>query len=695
MVPIDGVSREEGRWYPRELSWLAFNERVLQEAEDPEVPVVQRVRYLGIFSNNLDEFFRVRVADVRRLIAFGDPDKREDYKALLAEIQQRVRELEQRFDKAYRNLLRVLREHGIYLVDEKQLDAEQSQFIEEFFAQQVLPELEPVLLEDKRPIPHLTDESIYLAVQILSGEERRYAMIEIPTQRLDRFIEIPRKKKRQKKVYIVLDNIIRHCMNRVFRGVIPIDSSESYTIKFTRDAELALDEGISQSLIDKMTSSLKRRKRGDPVRFIYDSSMPEAMLEYLTRRFNLSKYDHMAPGGRYHNSKDFMGFPNVGAPELEVAPLPPIPVPALSRCVNIFSCIRDADVLLYYPYHSFSHITEFVQTAAIDPQVYDIKICLYRVASNSRIIDALLNAVANNKRVTAVVELQARFDEEANISWARRLTDGGVNVIFGIPGLKVHGKLILISRREDGETRYYGHVGTGNFNEKTARLYTDFSLLTYNQEIGADIANVFDFVQYTYHRHEYRHLLVSPHSSRPGLVALIDREIEHALAGRTARMMLKCNNLVDVQLINKLYEASRAGVDVRLIIRGMCSLVPGVKGTSENIRVISIVDRFLEHPRVYSFYNNGDPIYYIGSADLMTRNIDFRVEVCCPVYDPAAKQVIQDILDQQWHDNVKARLIDATQSNARVERGKNAPLRSQTTIYRYLSDGKLPRYPQP
>jgi polyphosphate kinase len=336
-----------------------------------------------------------------------------------------------------------------------------------------------------------------------------------------------------------------------------------------------------------------------------------------------------------------------------------------------------------------------VQTAAIDPQVYDIKICLYRVASNSRIIDALLNAVANNKRVTAVVELQARFDEEANISWARRLTDGGVNVIFGIPGLKVHGKLILISRREDGETRYYSHVGTGNFNEKTARLYTDFSLLTYNQEIGADIANVFDFVQYTYHRHDYRHLLVSPHSSRTGLVALIDREIEHALAGRTARMMLKCNNLVDVQLINKLYEASRAGVDIRLIIRGMCSLVPGVKGTSENIRVISIVDRFLEHPRVYSFYNNGDPIYYIGSADLMTRNIDFRVEVCCPVYDPGAKQVIQDILDQQWHDNVKARLIDATQSNARVERGKNPPLRSQTTIYRYLSEGKLPRYPQP
>jgi len=680
---------------PREISWLSFNARVLQEAADPTVPVIERLRYLGIFSNNSDEFFRVRVAEVRRYITVSSGSTRQQYKDLLVNIQQRVSELQGEFDRVYAEVLLELRKRRIYMVNETQLDAGQAEFVQNYFSETVLPQLEPILLSDNHVVHGLTDESIYLAVDVKSGEDYNYALLEVPTDRLNRFVEIPRRKDKAGKVFIVLDNIIRFCLPQVFRGVVPVDEVSAYTIKFSRDAELEIDAGISESLIEKLESSLKARRKAEAVRFVYDEAMPERLLNYLAMRFKVGKYDSMISGGRYHNSKDFMSFPNVGPKFLEFKPLPTISLPRMHQPGSIFSKIREQDVFLYYPYHPFDYVTDLLKTAALDPHVTDIKICLYRVAKISRIVDALINAVQNGKRVLAVVELQARFDEEANISWAERLTEAGIRVIFGIPGLKVHSKLILIERNEEGVRRYYSHVGTGNFNEKTAHLYTDFSLLTYDQVIGEDLHNVFDFLQFNYKRPHYGKLLVSPHTSRSGLVALMDREIKSARSGYPARMILKCNSLVDHDMSMKLYEAGDAGVEIQLIVRGMCALLPGMKGVSDNIRGISIVDRYLEHPRTYVFYNRGKPEYYIGSADLMTRNLDHRVEVLCPIEDPQAKQVIQDILDQQWHDNVKARALDSEQNNKRVQRrGKVTKIRSQETIHRYLSTGKLPRYPK-
>ena len=697
LTPIEELlaDLDEPNSYPRELSWLSFNARVLQEAQDKEVPLIQRVRYLGIFSNNLDEFFRVRVAEVRRLISLSSGKRHQRAEKLLAAIQYRVLLLQQDFEVIYAKLLRELARKGVYLINETQLQDDQLAFVEAFFHSKVLPELEPILLRDDQPIPNLADESLYLAVDIDTNSGPQYALLEVPTNRLGRFIEIPGRKGGKGRVFIVLDNIIRACLPQVFRGVFEIDAVSAYCFKFSRDAELEIDASINESLITKMASGLKQRRRADAVRFVFDEQIPKRMLDYLRKRFGFGRYDSMIPGARYHNSKDFMSFPNAGSKTLEFKSLPTIPVDRLDTEGSIFTAIREQDVFLYYPYHPFDYLLDVLKTAALDPNVVTIRICLYRVAKNSRVVDALVNAKDNGKAVQVVVELAARFDEQANIAWAQRLTDAGIEVIFGIPGLKVHSKLFLIERRESQKLCYYSHIGTGNFNENTARLYTDFSLLTFDQSIGRDVAKVFDFLKYNYRRPEYEQLLVSPHSSRPGLMAMIDREIKHARDGYRAEIILKCNNIVDPQFSSKLYEASQAGVEIRLIVRGMCSLTPGVPGLSENIQAISIVDRYLEHARVYVFHNRGRPDYYFGSADLMTRNIDFRVEVLCPLRDPEAQKTVQDILDQQWHDNVKARQINIEQDNAPLLPTKHSgKLHAQETIYRYLATGKLPRYPK-
>jgi polyphosphate kinase len=696
-TPIEELLADLGEphTYPRELSWLSFNARVLQEAQDKDVPLIQRVRYLGIFSNNLDEFFRVRVAEVRRLISLTNGKGRQRAEKLLGALQYRVLLLQQEFEAIYIKLLRELARRGVYLINETQLQEGQLEFVEAFFRDKVLPELEPILLRDDQPIPHLTDESLYLAVDIETTSGPQYALLEVPTNRLGRFIEVPGRKRRKGRVFIVLDNIIRACLPQVFRGVFEIKSASAYCFKFSRDAELEIDSSINESLIAKMASGLRQRRRADAVRFVFDEKMPQRMLDYLRKRFGFGKYDSMIPGARYHNSKDFMGFPNAGPKYLEFKPLPTIPIERLDGGGSIFSAIREQDVLLHYPYHAFDYIIDVLKTAALDPSVITIRICLYRVAENSRVVDALINAKDNGKSVQVVVELAARFDEQANIAWAQRLTDAGIEVIFGIPGLKVHSKIFLIERRESQKVRYYSHIGTGNFNENTARLYSDLSLLTSDQTIGRDVAKVFDFLKYNYRRPEYEQLLVSPHSSRSGLMAMIDREIQHAKDGYRAEMVLKCNNLVDSGFSSKLYEASQAGVEIRLIIRGMCSLLPGVAGLSENIEAISIVDRYLEHSRVYVFHNRGCPDYYFGSADLMTRNIDFRVEVLCPIRDLDAQNMVQNTLDQQWNDNVKARRLNIDQDNVLLSSSKSSShIQSQETIYRYLATGKLPRYPK-
>ncbi len=683
----------------RELSWLSFNARVLQEAQDSQVPVIQRLRYLGIFSNNMDEFFRVRVAEVRRLASISASDTKQQYTQLLEAINEQVKESQKQFEITYQLLLKELRKRGIYLINEKQLDEGQAHFVRDYFSSTVLAELEPILLRDQRVIRNLTDESIYLAVDLRAGAgagaESHYALVEVPTDRLPRFVQIPRRKGERGKVFIVLDNIIRFCMPQVFRGVFPIEESAAYTIKFSRDAELEIDTDMTESLIEKMESRLRKRRSAQAVRFVYDTAMPEQLLAFLSKHFNLGRYDSKIGGTRYHNSKDFMNFPNIGPKYLEYRPHAPIRIPRLDIAgSNMFDKIREKDVLLYFPYHTFDYIIDLLKTAALDPQVTHIKICLYRIAKNSRVCDALLNAVQNGKRVLAVVELQARFDEQANIGWAERLKEHGVELLFGVTGLKVHGKLLLIERNEAGHQRYYSHIGSGNFNERTSLSYTDFSLLTYDQDIGADAFNVFDFLRYNYKRYPYKQLLVSPHTARSGIESLIDQEISNAREGYAAQILFKCNNLVDYRIAEKLYQASQAGVMVNLIVRGMCSLLPGVKGLSENIKGISIVDRYLEHPRVYVFHNRGKPRYYMGSADMMVRNLDYRVEVLCPINDPDNQQQLQDILDQQWNDNVKARVLDAGQSNKFVVGRKNGKIRSQETIHRYLATGKLPRYPK-
>ena len=686
---------DESLFVPRELSWLSFNARVLQEAADNSVPEIQRLRYLGIFSNNLDEFFRVRVAEVRRLISVSRGAQRQQAKELLAAIQAEVVSLQHDFERVKKSVMNALQDRKIYMVNEREIDEGQAAFVQSYFPSTLLPELEPILFNDGSLIPVLNDESLYLAVDIESGDEHHVAVVEVPTDRLQRFLEIPRPKGKRGRYIISLDNMIRACLPQMFRGVLPIDKASAYCFKFSRDAELELDASIMESLIEKMATSLKQRRKADAVRFVYDAHMPQRLLDFLASRFSLGKYDSLIPGGRYHNSKDFMGFPSVGPRYLDLKPLAPIPLADLDSADNMLAALRERDVLLYYPYHSFDYVIDLLKTAAVDPAVESIKICLYRVAKESRIIDALLNAVQNGKKVLAVVELAARFDEAANISWAQRLTEGGIEVKFGVPGLKVHSKLLLIQRREDGQKRYYSHIGTGNFNEKTARLYTDFSLLTYDQKLGREVRDVFEFLQYNYRRYDYEQLLVSPHSSRDGIIARIEREIANARKGLRAAMTLKCNNLVDREVAMKLYEASDAGVEIRLIVRGMCSLQPGVKGISENIEAISVVDRYLEHPRVYVFYNAGDPEYYIGSADLMTRNLDFRVEVLCPVKDKASQAMIQSVLDIQWHDNVKARVLDRAQSNRMVPRkGKAAAIRSQEAIHSYLQSGRKPRLPR-
>jgi polyphosphate kinase len=673
---------DESLFIPRELSWLAFNARVLQEAADPSVPEIQRLRYLGIFSNNLDEFFRVRVAEVRRLISVSSGNTRQQAKELLAAIQSEVVSMQHDFERVKEAVMDALEARRIYMVNERELDEGQLTFVQAFFTKTLLPELDPILFVDGAPIPVLNDESLYLGVDITSGKEYRVAVVEVPTDRLNRFLEVPRRKGQSGRFFISLDNAIRACLPQMFRGVIPIDSAQAFCFKFSRDAEIELDVGIMESLIEKMASSLKQRKKADAVRFVYDAEMPKRLLDFLVGRFSLGKYDSLIPGGRYHNSKDFMAFPSVGPKYLELKPLPPVPLPAVDRAENILTAIRNRDVFLYYPYHSFDYVIDLLKTAAMDPQVENIRICLYRVAE-SRVVDALLNAVHNGKRVLAVVELAARFDEQANIDWAQRLTDGGIEVIFGIPGLKVHSKLLLIQRREEGQERFYTHIGTGNFNEKTARLYTDFSLLTYDQDLGGEVRNVFDFLRYTYRRMDYEHLMVSPHSSRPGLLAKIDREIENAREGLRAAMTLKCNNLVDRELVMKLYEASDAGVEIRLIVRGMCSLQPGVKGISENIEGISIVDRYLEHPRVYVFYNAGEPgvLHRLGGSHDAQPGLS--VSKCSvPMRDPDARELIQTVLDIQWHDNVKARILDRSRatssSSGRARPRRSAPRRLST-----------------
>ncbi|ERK13773.1 MAG: polyphosphate kinase 1 [Pantoea sp.] len=683
---------QEKLYIEKELSWLSFNERVLQEAADKSNPLIERMRFLGIYSNNLDEFYKVRFADLKRRILIGEEQGSPSTpRHLLKKIQQRVLKSDQEFDALYNDLLLEMARNQIFLINERQLSPNQQVWLRYYFKHQLRQHITPILVNhDTDLIEFLKDDYTYLAVEIIRGDDKRYALLEIPSDKVPRFVNLPAESPRRRKPMILLDNILRYCLDDIFKGFYDYDALNAYSMKMTRDAEYDLVTEMESSLLELMSSSLKQRLNAEPVRFVYQRDMPDEMVEMLRHKLSISNYDSVVPGGRYHNFKDFISFPNEGKSNLENRPLPQIRHIGFDGFRNGFDAIRNRDVLLYYPYHTFEHVLELLRQASFDPSVLAIKINIYRVAKNSRIMDAMIHAAYNGKKVTVVVELQARFDEEANIHWAKRLTEAGVHVIFSAPGLKIHAKLFLISRREGEEIVRYAHIGTGNFNEKTARLYTDYSLLTADARITNEVRRVFNFIENPYRPVSFDHLMVSPQNSRSMLYQLIDNEIANVQQGIPAGITLKINNLVDNGLVDRLYAASAAGVKVNLLVRGMCSLIPDLPGISENIRVISIVDRYLEHDRVYIFESGGDKKVFLSSADWMTRNIDYRIEVAVSILDPRLKQRVLDIIAILFSDTVKARIVDKELSNRYVPRGNRRKVRSQLAIYDYIKQLEQP-----
>ncbi|MCX6326901.1 MAG: polyphosphate kinase 1 [Bacteroidia bacterium] len=672
-------------YIPKEISWLSFNERVLQEAENKEVPLIERFKFLGIYSNNLDEYFRVRVATLKRLSQFGEKSKNilgYSPKSTLKKIQEIVLKQNAKFEKIYSGLIQELDKHKIHIINEKQLNQEQTEFVQKYFHKEVRTRLMPFLIEKDTELPNLTDDAIYLAIYLVKKEtqKKRFALLEIPTHVLPRFIVLP--EKGDDKYVIFIDDIIRYGLKDIF-FIFDFDEFSAYTIKLTKDAELEIVDDISESYIDKLSRSLQQRKWGTPVRFIYDREMPDDLLKILTKKLNFGPDDVIIPADRYHNFKDFMNFPNLGRKKFYYEPVVPIPHRDIQAGKSILSAIKKKDIMLFFPYHPFDHFIDLLREASIDPYVTSIQITLYRLARNSSVINALLNAVRNGKNVTTVVELQARFDEEANILWGNKLMEEGVKVIYGVPGLKVHSKLCLITRVKNEVTQRYAAIGTGNFNEDTAKIYTDHLLLTTNKKITNEVFKAFNFFNVNYKKDNFYHLVLSPFFLRNKIILLIENEIKNAIAGKKAFIYLKLNNITDNEIISHLYEASKAGVTIRLIIRGMISLVPGIKDISENIKAIGIVDRFLEHTRFMIFCNGGNEECFISSADLMTRNIEHRIEVTCPVFDKSIKNEMKEIFEIQWSDNVKARKFDATHSNAFVKPGKK-PIQSQIEVHNYI-----------
>ncbi|WP_439151172.1 polyphosphate kinase 1 [Winogradskyella sp.] len=677
------MTKEKNVYINRELSWLQFNARVLQEAADEEVPLIERLRFLGIFSNNLDEFFKVRYATVRRIDEAGKGGKAElgGIKAseLLEQITKIVINQQSESLEILDSINRQLENEHIHIIKENDIDADQHDFIKDYFYQEISPALVVIVLNEDVALPELKDSAAYLTIKMTnSNGADQFALIEI-SKAMDRFVVLPRKG--ESNYIIMLDDMLRYCLDDIF-NIFNYDSISAHMIKITRDGELDFDSDLSKSFIDKLSDSVKDRQSGDPVRFVYDKSIEEDTLNFLLDRMGIDTKDSIIPGGRYHNRRDYMDFPSLGRTDLLYSKIQPLPVKGLSLEVSIFKTIKQKDYLVYTPYHTFSYVVKFLREAALDPQVKTIKITIYRLAQISHVASSLINAAKNGKKVTVCIELRARFDEEANINYAGQMKDAGVNMLFGVTGLKVHCKMCVIEREENEKLVRYGFVSTGNFNESTAKIYTDFTLLTANSKILKDINKVFNFFEVNYKIHRYKHIITSPHYTKSKLFALIDEEIRNAKLGNTAYIKLKMNSISSYKMVDKLYEASRAGVKIKMIVRGLCCLVPGVEGMSENIEIISIIDKFLEHTRLFIFSNNDKPKFFISSADWMTRNIDNRVEVTCPIYDEDIKNELQDLFEICWNDNVKARIINQTQDNT-YKRNDHKKIRAQFETYNY------------
>ncbi|WP_422104311.1 polyphosphate kinase 1 [Winogradskyella sp.] len=677
------MTKDKNVYINRELSWLQFNARVLQEAADQSVPLIERLRFLGIFSNNLDEFFKVRYATVKRIDEAGKGGKSElgGIKAsdLLAQITKIVIDQQSESLEILDSINRELEREKIHIINETKIDSDQHDFIKNYFYQEISPALVVIVLNEDVGIPELKDSAAYLNVKMSSKTgPNRYALIEI-SKAMDRFIVLPSKD--DSNYIIMVDDLLRYCLDDIF-NIFSYDAITAHMIKITRDGELDFDSDLSKSFVDKLSRSVKGRKSGDPVRFVYDKNIDDDTLIFLLERMDIDSKDSIIPGGRYHNRRDYMGFPSLGRTDLLYEKIKPLPVKGLSFHESIFKTIAEKDYLIYTPYHTFSYIVKFLREAALDPNVKTIKITIYRLAQISHVASSLINAAKNGKEVTVSIELRARFDEEANINYAEQMQDAGVNMLFGVTGLKVHCKMCVIERKEKHKLVRYGFISTGNFNESTAKIYTDFTLLTSNSKILKDVNKVFNFFEVNYMVNRYKHIITSPHYTRTKLFALIDNEIENVKKGKPAYIKLKMNSISSYKMVDKLYEASRAGVKIQMIVRGLCCLVPGVVGMSENIEVISIIDKFLEHTRLYVFANDDDPKIFISSADWMTRNIDNRVEVSCPIYDEDIKKELLDLYEICWNDNVKARYINETQDNT-YRRNDQPKVRAQFDTYNY------------
>ena len=668
----------------REISWLQFNARVLQEAEDKNVPLIERLRFLGIFSNNLDEFFKVRYATVKRIVEAGKGAKNElggiKAKELLEDITQIVINQQSESLEILSNISRELEKENIFIIKEDKIDEKQHQFIKQYFIQKVSPALVTIILNNQVDLPNLKDSASYLAVKmsIDKGKERQYALIEI-SKAMDRFVVLPDQD--GKSYIIMLDDLLRYCLDDIF-NIFNYDHISAHMIKITRDGELDFESDLSKSFIEKISDSVKHRQIGEPVRFVYDKTIDSETLAFLMSKMGIDSYDSIIPGGRYHNRRDYMAFPSLGRTDLLYNKIEPLPIRNLSLEASIFDSVAKKDYLLHAPYQTFAYVVKFLREAALDPKVVTIKITIYRLAQISHVASSLINAAKNGKKVTVSIEIQARFDEQANIDYAQQMENEGVYLIFGVQGLKVHSKMCIIEREENNKLKRYGFISTGNFNESTAKIYTDYTLFTSDQRILKDINKVFNFFEINYRIYRYKHIITSPHYTQKAFFTLIDAEIKNVKEGKPAYIRLKMNSLSSFKMADKLYEASRAGVKIQMIVRGICCLIPGVKGMSENIEAISIVDKFLEHTRLFIFCNNEQTKVYISSADWMTRNIENRVEVSCPIYDEDIKTELIETFNISWSDNIKARILSADQKNV-YRKSKKPKVRSQFALYDY------------
>ena len=676
--------KSQNLYIERDISWMYFNHRILLEATRPEVPILERLTFLGIYSNNLDEFFRVRVATLNRIVEYADKNIKKEQNIATQTLKQ-IGKLHNRyckqFEDTFATITEDLKQENIYIVKETELSIEQGEFINFFYRNQLNGSTNPLFLTNSCSLGEQTDEDIYLAVRLIrqppekKTKEKDYAIIPLPATEFGRFIRLPDS---EGKIHLMfLDDVIRYCLPMIFVGMKYTDY-EAYTFKFTKDAEMEMDSDLRTGVLQKISKGVKSRKKGEPIRFVYDESMPKDLLKKLTHLLNVDKSDTRVAGGRYHNFKDLMKFPDCGRKDLKYPVWPPLFKSELNGMESLITLIRQKDRSLHYPYHSFDTFIRVLREAAISKEVKSIKMTLYRLAKDSKVVKALIAAARNGKKVTVIIELLARFDEASNINWSKKLQDAGVHVIFGVEGLKIHSKLLHVS------TRYgdFACISTGNFHEGNARMYTDYTIMTAHRPIVREVNYVFEFIEKPYTPIVFKELLVSPNDMRKKFITLINKEIKNKEQGKEAYILCKVNHITDKVLIEKLYAASAAGVKVDLVVRGNCSLVTGISGISENIQINGIIDRYLEHSRIFIFANNGEERYYIGSADWMPRNLDNRIEVITPVYDKEIQKDLKRIVEYGLRDTAKGRIVDGSGENRPWQTKEHTLFRSQEELYK-------------